>query len=368
MEKKKKCPYCGEEILEVAKKCKYCGEWLNGSYQEKKQFSCPICGELIDEGTAVCPYCKGDIIKQEQCIVDNPIEKEILQSKEENSHHKFISEIIQDTQTVQDEGLIGSEISSQKTSKHLIVGSLIIMLIITILRVLATICFSSWIYEDYRILDNIYSEFDIDFALVGLCVILIGILMLIVYKVFKKPIFRSNKKILNPVIVVLVLVSFAEITYFGNRTYWKASIFNDAVSQYNMGQKEMEVGDKEKAIDWYQKAFENGHGFAAYKIARCYDEGNGVKQNKLKAIEYYLKALDRSIQCSNEIYIDAMYLYKIYYTKLDYKNAKRCIDIAFSATNIQLVPVEDSIARHKLSVRYDNLEHLQNKLNVKLGE
>lgn len=29
MENTKRCPYCGEEILDVAKKCKHCGEWLD---------------------------------------------------------------------------------------------------------------------------------------------------------------------------------------------------------------------------------------------------------------------------------------------------------------------------------------------------
>lgn len=30
IEQKKKCPFCGEEILSTAKKCKHCGEWLEG--------------------------------------------------------------------------------------------------------------------------------------------------------------------------------------------------------------------------------------------------------------------------------------------------------------------------------------------------
>jgi hypothetical protein len=35
-EKTKKCPFCGEEILEVAIKCKHCGTMLDGSDQEKR--------------------------------------------------------------------------------------------------------------------------------------------------------------------------------------------------------------------------------------------------------------------------------------------------------------------------------------------
>lgn len=56
MEKNKKCPYCGEEILVVAKKCKYCGEWLDKE-SVSKQIECPICAEQIDATAVVCPFC-----------------------------------------------------------------------------------------------------------------------------------------------------------------------------------------------------------------------------------------------------------------------------------------------------------------------
>lgn len=54
-EEKKRCPYCGEEILAVAKKCKYCGEWQEKDSAEK--LACPICGEMIDANLEVCPHC-----------------------------------------------------------------------------------------------------------------------------------------------------------------------------------------------------------------------------------------------------------------------------------------------------------------------
>ena len=67
-EAKKRCPYCGEEILAVAKKCKHCGEWLPEVETEvsHREIPCPICGESINKNLEICPHCHERIVLSEK--------------------------------------------------------------------------------------------------------------------------------------------------------------------------------------------------------------------------------------------------------------------------------------------------------------
>lgn len=66
IEKMKNCPFCGEEILEIAIKCKYCQEWLSEKDENplKNKVQCSICAEDVDEDLKICPYCHEEINNQ----------------------------------------------------------------------------------------------------------------------------------------------------------------------------------------------------------------------------------------------------------------------------------------------------------------
>ena len=66
------------------------------------------------------------------------------------------------------------------------------------------------------------------------------------------------------------------------------------------------VQDYARAAEWYQKAAEQGHVAAQFKLGNCYYCGKGVAQDHAKAAEWFLKAAEQG-------FIYAQYSLGFYY-------------------------------------------------------
>ncbi len=77
-----------------------------------------------------------------------------------------------------------------------------------------------------------------------------------------------------------------------NSFYWlqKAAENKHAKAEYFLGLSYFEQKDYENAVLWLQKAAEQNNADAQFFLAFCYSKGFGVKENLLKAINWYNKS------------------------------------------------------------------------------
>jgi len=84
------------------------------------------------------------------------------------------------------------------------------------------------------------------------------------------------------------------------RLFSRATELGDETAMYQIGRFFKEgyyVGrDYEKAVQWFQKAIDNGEGcFAEMSLARCYYEGMGAPEDKGKAHELLSQAIEHGL-------------------------------------------------------------------------
>ena len=74
----------------------------------------------------------------------------------------------------------------------------------------------------------------------------------------------------------------------------------DAYSQYNLGLKYLSDRKFNEAFKWFNKSAQQNYVQGEYAVGLCYDFGNGVKQDKQKALDWYRKAESHGYEAATQ--------------------------------------------------------------------
>lgn len=120
----------------------------------------------------------------------------------------------------------------------------------------------------------------------------------------------KNRIILSLLLVMLSALTYAqnaEQLYKAGKALYDAKKYSEALpklkaaadkghkkAQYRLGRcfdkGEGVAEDNVKAFQWYFKAASQGHAKSQYQVGRCYKKGKGVAEDPQKAFSYFMKA------------------------------------------------------------------------------
>ena len=96
--------------------------------------------------------------------------------------------------------------------------------------------------------------------------------------------------------------------------YWcrVAADRGDPKAMCLMAQLVYRSNQAQKAFEWFKRASECGHSYATYRIATCYERGEGVLENEAKAIELFIKAATEHGSTEAACHLGHMYNVEVY--------------------------------------------------------
>lgn len=81
-----------------------------------------------------------------------------------------------------------------------------------------------------------------------------------------------------------------------------------AESWWEIGDKYYEANDYAQAVNWFQKAAEQGEAEAQFRLGRCYEGGLGVAKDYNKAIFWYDKAVAQNHMLAKDILLKLKFM------------------------------------------------------------